>query len=139
MLYIYSLTNTYISRNVLLIVSWVNGVIGLYVLKPVLTLSKVWTFFPRKFEQEKLSRNQMVWDNLVLYSNQKKLSHAVCSHAQLTENGDSGLNLGCHQCEKLMLMPQFNIQLVYKPHFGTKFFCLGRLGSQGSKEKKSGF
>ena len=38
-------------------------------------------------------------------SNQKKLSHAVCSHAQLTENGDNGLNLGCHQCEKLMLFP----------------------------------
>ena len=49
----------YIIRNVLLIVLWVNGVIGQHVLKPALTLSKAWTVFPRKFGQEKLYRNQM--------------------------------------------------------------------------------
>ena len=31
---------------------------------------------------------------------------------------------------------QFYIQLVYRPHFGTSFFCLGCLGCPGSKEKK---
>ena len=56
---VYLLYDMYIIRNVLLIVLWVNGVIGQHVLKPALTLSKAWTVFPRKFGQEKLYRNQM--------------------------------------------------------------------------------
>ena len=56
---LYFCNTVYISRNVLLIVLWVNGVIGQHVLKPALTLSKAWTVFPRKFGQEKLYRNQM--------------------------------------------------------------------------------
>ena len=31
---------------------------------------------------------------------------------------------------------QFYLQSVYKPHFTHEFFCLGHLGSSGSKEKK---
>ena len=34
---------------------------------------------------------------------------------------------------------QFYTQLVNRPHFGTGILLFGPLGSQGSKEKKSGF